>query len=60
MEYNNIADISRMFLTDFFKGINSFDYLEEYNLVTKDYTEQILHEIFKEENMAQAVIKNNL
>lgn len=60
MEYNDIADISRMFLSDYLKGINSFDYLEEYNLVTKDYTEQILHEIFKEENMAQAVIKNNL
>lgn len=59
MEYNNIGDISRMFLSDYLKGINSFDYLEEYNLVTKDYTEEILNEIFKEENMAHAVIKGN-
>ena len=28
-EYNDIQDISRMFLSDYFKGINSFDYLEE-------------------------------
>ena len=59
MEYNNIADISKMFLSDSLKGINSFDYLEEYNLVTKSYTEKILKDIFKEDNMAQAVIKNN-
>ena len=59
MEYNNIADISRMFLADYLKGINSFDYLEEYNQVTKDYTEQILRNIFKEENMAHAVINGN-
>jgi len=58
MEYNQIADISRMFLADSFKGINSFDYLEEYKQVTKQYTEQILKDIFKEENMAYAVIKN--
>lgn len=57
MEYNQIADISRMFLADYMKGINSFDYLEEYNLVTRDYAQQILSEIFKEENMATAVIK---
>ena len=28
-EYNDTADIARMFLADFFKEINSFDYLEE-------------------------------
>ena len=27
-EYNDVVDISRMFLSDYFKGINSFDYLE--------------------------------
>ena len=28
-EYNEVGDISRMFLSDYFKGINSFDYIEE-------------------------------
>ncbi len=28
-EFNDVADIARMFLADHFKGINSFDYLEE-------------------------------
>ena len=58
MEYNQIADISRMFLADNFKGINSFDYLEEYKQVTKQYTEKILKDVFQEKNMAYAVIKN--
>ena len=57
MEYNQIANIARMFLADYLKGINSFDYLEEYEQVTKSYTQQILNEVFKEENMALAVIK---
>ena len=59
MEYNQISDISRMFLADYFKGINSFDYIEEHKLVTREFTEKILNDIFKEENMAQAVIKNS-
>ena len=58
MEYNQISDISRMFLADNFKGINSFDYLEEYKQVTKQYTEKILKDVFQEKNMAYAVIKN--
>ena len=28
-EYNEIGDIARMFLADLFKGINSFEYIEE-------------------------------
>lgn len=57
MEYNQIANIARMFLADKMKGINSFDYLEDFKQVTKSYVQQIFNEVFKEENMASAVIK---
>ena len=57
MEYNQISNIARMFLADYMKKINSFDYLEEYKLVTREYAQQILKETFKDENMALAVIK---
>lgn len=57
MEYNQISNIARMFLADYMKKINSFDYLEEYKLVTREYAQQILKETFKDENMAVAVIK---
>ena len=48
-EYDDVAEIARMFLADNFKGINSFDYLEEYDAVTKEYAEQVLAELFNEE-----------
>ncbi len=57
VEYNSVGDIARMFLSDKIKQINSFDYIEEYNEVTKEYTEQILKNVFKEENMILSVVK---
>lgn len=57
-EYNDVADIARMFLADYFKGINSFDYLEEMNAITVEYLEQILKDVFKEEKMVISIVKN--
>ena len=42
--YDDVQTISATFLADYFKGINSFDYLEEYNLVTVEYANQILND----------------
>lgn len=56
-DYNSVGIISRMFLADYFKGINSFDYLEEYNTVTIEYASQILNEIFVEDKMILSIIK---
>ena len=57
VEYNSVSDIARMFLADKMKKINSFDYIEEYNTVTKEYTEEILKNVFKEDKMVLSVIK---
>lgn len=57
-EYNDVGDISRMFLADYFKGINSFDYLEEINEINVEYLTQILKNVFKEEKMVLSVVKN--
>ncbi len=56
-EYNDVTDIARMFLADYFKGINSFDYLEEIQGITIEYVEQILKDVFKEEKMIFSTIK---
>ena len=56
VEYNNISDISRMLLSDYFKGIESFDYIEQYETVTIEYTKQILQEIFDETKCIMSVI----
>jgi len=57
-EYNDVTDIARMFLSDYFKGINSFDYLEEINTINVEYVNQVLKNVFKEENMILSVVKN--
>ena len=56
-EYNSVAYIARMFLADAFKGINSFDYIEKFDTVTKEYAEQIFNEVFDENKMAISVIR---
>ena len=56
-EYNDVADIARMFLADYFKGINSFDYLEEMDTININYTNEVLKDLFKTENMVLSVVK---
>ena len=56
-EYDETGDISRMFLADFFKGINSFEYLDEVTIINEQYVEQVLKEVFTEEKMILSVIK---
>ena len=57
-EFNDVADIARMFLADHFKEMNSFDYLEEMKGITVEYLEQILKDVFKEEKMILSIVKN--
>ena len=55
-DYNSVSNIARMFLTDNFKNINSFDYIEKLETVTKEYAEQILKDIFNEDKMAISIV----
>ena len=56
-EYNNIEDVSKMFVADYFKGINSFEYIENYKQVTKEYAEKILQDVFKEEQTVLSIVR---
>lgn len=56
-EYNDVEDIARMFLADYFKEINSFDYLEEISTINEQYVEQILKQVFADKKMVISVIK---
>ena len=59
VEYNEVGDIARMFLADRMKGINSFDYIEKYEDVTKEYTENILQEVFQKEKCILSVVRED-
>ena len=56
-EYNDVTDIARMFLSDYMKGINSFDYLEEIETVNLEYAKQVLNDVFDEAQMVLSVVK---
>ncbi len=55
-EYNDVTDIARMFLADYFKGINSFDYIEQIMTVNVEYAQQILKEVFNENKMVLSIV----
>ena len=55
-EFNDVTNIARMFLADFMKGVNSFDYLEEIDGIDVDFVNQILKQYFKEEKMVISVV----
>lgn len=57
-EYNNVADIGRMFASDFVKGINSFEYIEKFDEIDEKYLKQILNEIFIEKKMVMSVVNS--
>ena len=57
-EYDDVEDMAKMFLSDYFKGINSFDYLEEIEGINVEYVEQMLKDVFKEEKMVLSIVKN--
>ncbi|MBR2786640.1 MAG: insulinase family protein [Clostridia bacterium] len=56
-DYNSVSNIARMFLADSFKGINSFDYIEKFNTVTKEYAEQVLQNVFNEDMMGISIVR---
>lgn len=56
-EYNDISGVARMLMADYFKGINSFEYIENHKQVTKEYAEKILREIFDENKMIISIVK---
>ncbi len=56
-EYNEVGSIARMFLADYFKGINSFEYIEEIEQLTKEYVEQMLKEVFVEEKQIISIVE---
>lgn len=56
-EFNDVSNIARMFMSDHFKGINSFEYIEMHEQVKKEYAEETLKEAFNENKMIISTIK---
>jgi len=51
-DFNNVPKISRMIFADYIKGINTLDYIDEYDNVTLDDVKNVFRELMNENNMA--------
>ena len=57
-EYNDVSNIARMFLSDYFKGVNSFQYIDEIGNIDVEYLTQVLNDVFKEDKMVISIVRN--
>ena len=48
-DYNDVSTIGNLAISSYFRGINIFDYFEEFEVIDKQYIEELLKEVFKEE-----------
>ena len=55
-EFNNVSEIAELFVTNYFRQINPFEYVENYKIISKEYTETILKEVFDQEKMVKSSI----
>ena len=55
-EFDDVTDIARLFLSDYMKGINSFDYIDNIEKIDIEYANQILKECFVEDKMVLSVV----
>lgn len=58
-EYNDVSNIANNFLSNYFKGINPFEFLEECAVLDKNYVEKVLKEVFKQEKMVLSIVMPN-
>ena len=55
-DFNEVGPIALLFASNYFRGINPFEYVENYKIISKEYTENILKEVFDEKNMIKSSI----
>ena len=57
--FNDPTNTARSFVNDYFKGISSFEFIDAYQNIDKEYVEKVLKEHFDETNMALSVVMPN-
>lgn len=54
--YDDVEKVGRMFSTDWIRGINSLDYVDEVKNITLEYAKRIQKEIFKKEQSILSIV----
>ncbi|MBQ9266697.1 MAG: insulinase family protein [Clostridia bacterium] len=55
--FNDVTKIGSVVISDYFKGVNSFDYVDAYKDIEKFFVEQVLQEHFDFGKMAVSIIR---
>ncbi len=55
-EFNDVSQVALLFIANYFRQINPFEYVENYKIISKEYVENILKEVFDEKNMVKSTI----
>lgn len=55
-EFNNVDQEAILFVSNYFKKINPFEYIENYKIISKEYLEKVLKDAFKDENSVKSCI----
>ena len=58
-EYNDVASIGHIVISDYFKDINAFLYFEEFDCLDKSDVEEVLNTVFNEDKKVISIVKNN-
>lgn len=56
--YNDAGNIATSFLQNYFRNINPLDYFEEFQSLDKEYTVQILNEVFQKDKKVVSIVKS--
>lgn len=56
--YNDVGGIATSFIQNYFRNINPLDYFEEFKSLDKEYTMQILNDVFKKEKQVISIVKS--
>ena len=56
--YNDVQSIGNSAISNYFKNINIFDFFEEFDSLSKEYTEQVLKEVFVENKKVISIVES--
>ena len=56
--YNDANNIATSFVQNYFRNINPFDYFEEFKGLDKNYTMQVLKDVFQKEKQIVSIVKS--
>ncbi len=54
--FNDISNIGNNLINKYFKGSNLFDYIEEFESLNKEYVEEVLRNVFREDKKVISIV----